>query len=304
MSTLNNEYDFTVTQCTLFGQNFHENYIIQTNEGINYFVRVYRPGVRKRSEILFEIHFINHLRKNGLNVSFPIPRKDASYLTEINCASGKTGAVVFSFASGNFPDPTEEVSYLYGQFIGTFQNAAEGFESNARSFEFDLHHTVDLPLQIIRPFLTYRQTDLKYLEELALVMKEKITKLPIQYLWKGTCHGDLHFMNVYINKNQFTLFDLDCCANGFLAFDLGTIRWDFAFEDDLWALFLKGYNEVRKLNDVEWQAVPLFATVRNFWAIGHNLTYKDVYEVKEYDDEYWNINMRHIKKWVDKNKYL
>jgi len=305
LSTLNNEYDYTFTHCTLLGQNFHDNYIVQTDERINYFIRVYKSGVRKRSEILFELDFINHLRKKGLSVSFPIPRKDASYVTEINSELGKKDAVMFSFASGGFPDPTQEVSYLYGRFIASFQNAAEGFESKyARSFEFNLLHTVDLSLEITRPFLTYRDSDLKYLEKLALMMKDKITKLPFDDLRKGTCHGDLHFMNVYIDKNRFTLFDLDCCANGFLAFDLGTIRWEFAFEDDLWALFLKGYTKIRELNDVERQAIPLFSTVRNIWAIAHNLTYRDIFKVKEFDDEYWDNNMKLIKKWANNNGYL
>ncbi|WP_167527127.1 phosphotransferase [Paenibacillus cellulositrophicus] len=110
-----------------------------------------------------------------------------------------------------------------------------------------MFHIIDRPLEIIRSFLSYRSDDLKYLEHLALVMRDKITKLPVHHLHKGTCHGDLHLMNVYIDNNKFTISDFDCCANGFLAYDLGSVRWDFAFEDGLWKAFLKGYTEVREL---------------------------------------------------------
>ncbi|WP_163880767.1 phosphotransferase enzyme family protein [Paenibacillus favisporus] len=305
VSILMDDYDILVTQCTFSGHNFHDNYVIQTNEGKAYFIRVYRNGIRNQNEILFELEFINFLKKRGLNVSFPIPRNDGLYITEITCPSGIAEFVVFSFALGNFPDPTKEVSYLYGQFIATFQKAATGFEAkHQRTFDLDLYHIIDRPLEIIRSFLSYRSDDLKYLEHLALVIRDKITKLPVHHLHKGTCHGDLHLMNVYIDNNKFTIFDFDCCANGFLAYDLGSVRWDFAFEDELWKAFLKGYTEVRELNKIELQAIPLLATVRSLWMIGHNLTYREIYNVGECDDDFWDNNIKFIKMWVLKNNYF
>lgn len=305
MTALKNHYPFTITDCTLFGHYFHDNYVINTNKG-EYFVRVYKEGVRDRSEILFEIDFINHLQRNDFSISFPIPRKDKRFITELNTSKGKRYIVIFSFALGKFPEATGDVSYLFGKFIAEFQSISKSFVTNyERSYKFDLEEVIDKPLEIMRPFLQYRTEDLDYLEELAVVMKSRIKSLPIHNLSKGPVHGDLHFMNLYINNNnEFTLFDFDCCAIGLQIFDLGTIRWDFAFLDDLWEMFLKGYSELKELSDVEIKAIPLFATVRSYWAIGHNLTYKNRFELKEFDDDYWDDNIKFIKKWVVKNSYM
>ena len=63
ISILMDDYAILVTQCTFSGHNFHDNYVIQTNEGKAYFIRVYRNGIRNQNEILFELEFINFLKK-------------------------------------------------------------------------------------------------------------------------------------------------------------------------------------------------------------------------------------------------
>lgn len=304
-SALNSKYEFTILDCTLLGRNFHDNYILKTNKG-QFFVRVYKPGVRKLTEILFELDLINHLKNKGISVSFPIPRKDNSFITQVNTALGIRQIVVFSFASGEYPEPSDESVYLYGKFIGMLQNATKDFETNHHRFTiFDMEQITNHSLKLIKEFLKYRISDLNYLEELAIVMKNKINSLSLQNLSIGPCHGDLHFMNVHISNNQnYTLFDFDCCANGFQVYDLGTIRWEFAFCDDLWEMFLNGYTEVRNLNKDELEAIPLFATLRNFWVIGHNLDHREIFGVKQCDDEYWDENLKFIKRWVQKNNYM
>lgn len=294
-------YDFEIIDCKFNGKSFHDNYFITTNKG-NYFLRIYKPNIRSVRDILYELDFLNFLYSQGLNVSYPILKKDGTIVTEIIKEELNRVMVLFSFAAGNYPNPTEETSHLYGKYMASFHNIAEKFTSiHERSYKFDIDYIINQSLEIIRPALSYRPEDLNYFENLSEIMKKKINHLPLAELTWASCHGDLHFMNLYIDKKDITLFDFDCCAPGYLAYDLGTIRWEFAFTDDLWTLFLDGYTKVREVNNTELSAIPMFATIRNLWVISHNIKYSDIYEV---NDEFWDINMYHIQKWNKKNNYM
>ncbi len=47
----------------------------------SFFYRVYRAGLRSRSDIEFELELLRHLQREGIPVSVPIPKTDGSYIT-------------------------------------------------------------------------------------------------------------------------------------------------------------------------------------------------------------------------------
>ena len=79
-------------------------------------------------------------------------------------------------------------------------------------------------------------------------------------------HADLHFGNVLVQGDSWTLLDFDECGFGFTAFDLGTIRFHVLARKqvDGWHAFLRGYGEpLPSAADIR-----LGATMRTFYTAG------------------------------------
>ena len=132
--------------------------------------------------------------------------------------------------------------------------------SAQRRFSLDVAHLLETPLKAMQPCLAYRIDDWQYVQKLA-DLRCSLTALPIDALEQGFCHGDMHGGNAHFtDDNIVTCFDFDCCGWGWRTYDVAVFRWGANCERkkrNNGTRFCGDIDE-RHLNEVDWQAVPLF----------------------------------------------
>ena len=258
-------------KCHFWTRGVNDTYLVQTPEE-RYILRLYRTGWRTQSDILYEIEVLLHLGSQGIPVSLPIARTDGSFVHTIQAPEGPRQLVLFTYAPGaplNRHDATD--SYYHGKALAAIHNATDAFSSTHTRAALDLTYLIDQPLQAIEPWYTGSSSDWSYLLDLAERLRARVQHFSTQGLDWGICHGDCHMLNDYIDDNHtVTFFDFDCCATGWRAYDLATIRWSEGFyhmdpEDTLWHAFLKGYTQLRHLAEADLASIPAFVVLREIW---------------------------------------
>lgn len=199
-------------------------------------------------------------------------QRDGGFVSTLQAPEGPRQVVLFTYAPGVELDRhAARDSYLHGRVIGAMHNAASGFTSARQRAPLDLSLLVDQSLQTIQPLYTGPASDWAYLMDLVERLRARIQQFAAQGLDWGACHGDSHMLNEHMDEDgTITLFDFDCCAPGWRAYDLAVVRWCEGFYnmdpgDTLWQSFLKGYAEVRPLAEVDLASIPAFVALREIW---------------------------------------
>ena len=253
-----------------FGLN--DTYLVKTRTPEKFILRIYRHGWRSGSDVAYELDVLLHLHQQGVLVSVPIPQKDGQLLRELLAPEGVRFIVLFSFAPGQQINYDDLQASVYGRAVAQTHNAMQDFSSPHQRFGLDLEHLLETPLRVVRPFLEHRPTDLEYLNLLAEKIRSHLEQLPLDQLERGFCHGDFHGANAFIDADsKITLFDFDCGGVGWRAYDLAVFAWDCRLhgkELGAWLAFLRGYNELRNVAELDLKAIPLFIGMRQIWLMG------------------------------------
>jgi Ser/Thr protein kinase RdoA (MazF antagonist) len=264
-----------IVNCRLYSVGVNDTYRIDTAANGAYFLRVYRAGLRSRSDIGYELDLLKHLHRHGVSVARPLPRRDGTYFCELVAPEGRRYTVLFIEAEGHEPsydqDP-EGMAHRYGRAVAGIHNALEDFSSPHARFGSDLDHLIDTPLRNIEPFLAHRPDDWAYLRHFAETVRRRIVGLPATALEQGACHGDLQGFHAHISPDgTLTFYDFDFCGFGYRAYDLAVFRWSARLSEQeqvWWPPYLRGYRERRPVNDLDIEAVPLFICARHIWHMG------------------------------------
>lgn len=261
-------------RCGLFHHGMNDTYTVDTPSP-RYVLRVSRCGWRSVPEIQSELDVLLHLDAHGTSVSAPVRKQDGGFLTTLPAPEGPRHCVLFHRAPGgrlDFEPDEVGVSLLFGRKAAELHGAMDSFRPVLAREKLDLEYLLDGPLRAIRPILAIRPGDLERLEGWAGKLRREAGRLPLQDLESGLCHGDLHGGNAHIDENQrLTLFDFDCCGLGWRAHDLAVYRWSALVdrkEDEQWPAFLKGYQQVRRIRDLDLRAIPFFVALRFYWLLG------------------------------------
>jgi Ser/Thr protein kinase RdoA (MazF antagonist) len=264
-----------IAACQFFTGGFNDTYRVKTVQGSTYYLRLYRKDWRTLPDILYELDVLNHLRSKGFRTARPMPCRNGFFYHEISAPEGTRYAALFSEAPGkeiSYDRETAEMSYHYGQAVAQLHNAMDDFASPHQRFHIDLELLIDSPLRNIAPFLAHRPDDWSYLQRFAANLRQRIVDLPIEALEQGFCHGDLQGYHAYVDDDStLTFFDFDCGGRGYRAYDLAVFRWCSRLEkqeEHRWEPYLRGYRELRPLNELDIQAVPLFVGARYLWHMG------------------------------------
>jgi len=257
----------------LYQTGFNDTYVAEADDGTTYYARVYRHGWRTREDALCELDALDHLRRKGIAVAYPLPREDGGFLFEIDAPEGMRGAALFVEAKGRMleygkePGPTARV---YGAAVAAMHNAWDDFSSDHERFRLDLGTLIDRPLERAEPLLVHRSEDLAYLKRFAAAVRTRIAEAP-DLEW-AFCHGDLQGFHAHQDEDgTLTFYDFDCGGFGYRAYDLAVFRWSARFDDQeaaWWEPFLEAYRERRAIADADVEAVPLFVCARHFWHMG------------------------------------
>jgi len=159
------------------------------------------------------------------------------------------------------------------------------------------------PLGLIKQYLVHRIDDYTFLCDAAEVLSNYVLEnFNNEKPYFGFCHGDIHSGNVFFQDNEPKIFDFDCMGYGWRAYEICVFLWNEMRKDekyiegDAWKGFLRGYNSVRQLIDIELASIFDFSALRQLWMMG---IHADVMERNAgccwYNDEYFDSEISTLR---------
>ncbi|GAB3061045.1 phosphotransferase [Virgibacillus ainsalahensis] len=288
-----------ITRCSFLTRGLNDTYIITTPRK-NYIFRVYRNGWRNKEAIQFELDALLYLNKSSFPASKPIVKDDGTYVCDIHAPEGLRYGVLFTFSEGERPVINSENSKLIGASLSKLHNLTADFHSvHDRGFELNLDHILDKPLESIAPVIHHffgREIEGDIIE----IAENVKTELNNKELEVGFCHGDFHNRNMHIHNGKLEVFDFDCSAIGYRAYDVAVTWWNLLTnygqqEEEHWDAFLNGYRMHRRLAKDDADSLPLFITARRFWLLGMMLQNEDVWGTNWIDKQYLELFILQVK---------
>jgi Ser/Thr protein kinase RdoA (MazF antagonist) len=264
-----------IAECRLYSTGFNDTYRIRLQNGSLNYLRVYRSKWRIEADVACELEALDHLRRQGVPVAYPLPRRDGSLYRVVDAPEGRRHAAVFALAPGiepNYDENAEQKAYDYGQAVAALHSALDDFHSTHTRFRLDLEHLIGKPLRMVAPFLAWQPDLWDELQNIASRVRSHIEALPESELEQGFCHGDLQGYHHRIAPDgTMTFFDFDCGGFGYRAYDLAVFRWCARLSDkvEIWfPPYLEGYRSRRALSPLDEKAIPLFVACRYIWHMG------------------------------------
>jgi len=264
-----------------------------------YSLRVYRYALRERDEIDFEMAAISYLYEKGVNVAYPIVKKNGDYVTKIEAPEGVRYVIITAHANGEhlrFKESDQVVRF--GKSAATLHKLSDGFSTPHQRPDMDIDYLLDNSLHIIRPYFDKSPDVWNILEKAATKIRSCVSAESRNKLDTGFCHGDFHGGNVREADDVMTHFDFDCCGMGLRIYDLATFKWSARQRDkhdEQWPAFLKGYQSVRPIGEVDLALVDMFVFIRHIWLMSLHMSNADHFGHRLTSKEYIDHQMNFLK---------
>jgi Ser/Thr protein kinase RdoA (MazF antagonist) len=286
-------------KCEFWFRGINDSYKISTQK-TNYILRVYRKNWRTLPEINFEIDALNFVHRKGANVSYPIKRIDEEYITKINTPEGTRYAIVTAFAEGEeLTYETAQDAFLYGTKVAQFHTFSEGFKTDHKRFELDTTHLLLEPIKEIKPFLSNRLDDWKFVKDFGENLQQTVENVNLENTDYGLCHGDFHNGNGHKLSNDITFFDFDCCGIGYRSYDIAVFRWGARLqekENERWEAFIEGYKTKRSVSNSDLKLTNAFIAIRTVWLMGLHMGNANDFGKGWINNQYLDRQLKFLKK--------
>lgn len=286
-----------VTTCKMLSRGLNDTYVVTTGDCDDFIVRVYRAAWRTRTEVYYELEVLDFLSQHSVTVSAPIRAVNGDFACEILAPEGLRYVTLFTYAEGKRPRLDAHISYEYGKTVAQIHNLTDGFVTSQTRTELDFRYLLTDPLQIFTPTMKECGGDVSYVESWTRAIRERFSNQTMDY---GFCHGDLHDWNAHWNGNKLTIFDFDCCGQGYRAYDLAVFLWNLKTnykgqEPENWASFIDGYRALRPLADTQLQDIPWFVAARRIWLAGLYLSNEDVWGTSIINEGFFRSFVHQLK---------
>lgn len=258
----------------------NEHYLIQAGD-TKYVARVYQLGEhlqRQESDYLYELDWLSFLKEKDQPVSYPIARRNGSYLGRVEAPEGHRYYALFSFAAGRpMVADDEDQLFALGNRMAQLHLASNDYRPAHERQAMGLKFLVDEPVARLKEFWTNENdTKREILLTSAEEARERIEALlrneeETEDSW-GPIGGDFHPYSTHFNRaNEPTFFGFDLCGYGWRAYDIAVflLNADLMRQPtDLSEAFFAGYYSARPLSRNEHEAVAPFLTIRRVWLTG------------------------------------
>ncbi len=292
-------YDLlTPLGCQFYVLGLHDNYLVDTEQG-KYILRIYRNDWRSEEEILFELDLLDYLQKKNTGIAGPLCTAGKELHFSVETPEGVRLAALFNFADGRAPCTELSVreSELLGKVVANIHLAGTGFASQYHRPKLDISYLVDEQLELLDSYID--SDGMRYLESVQKKIHDQIPGLTDTPGVFGICTGDVNPSNFHINEEEkITLFDFDQCGFGYRAFEIGKFfssiytRKD---RDELAQAFLSGYQDLRRLDQAELQALPYFEIASVIWVMGIHASNADRIGQKYLGGPFWERRLEVVK---------
>ena len=297
-----------IERCLFWNRGLSDIYLIETAAS-SYILKVSHHHWRSRSDIQFELEFLDFLHQQDIPVAHPLKTKDGQLLVAIDAVEGDRYAALFPYALGEVPqgDLSTEQSGIMGKTLGKIHHAALDFECATSRQCLDLKYLLDDSLAVIDPYLQNRE-DLGYVENAIAKIKYRLSCLEqTSPLW-SVCWGDPHSGNVHFTKdNQITLFDFDQCGYGWRIFDIAKflqVSLSAGINCKVREAFLTGYQEFQKLTDIETSSLQALTQMAHIWVWAISINASVIHNWSRLDDFYTKRRLHQLKRLCSKDWQL
>jgi len=210
-----------------------------------YVLRVYPQNKKSDADVLLELDFMSHLRKNGLPLPAIIPSSDNQPLVICEFSNKKWQSILMEHAQGTHlkaytPALLDSMAILQARM----HNIGEQYAKT---------HNIPSGRSALRE--TYVTTGDSYFQDFLKRVSSFVVELN-DSLPTGLSHFDYDIDNLLAKNNRITaILDFGDIACMPLVVCLGYTLWDILFEEggslDLVVRYLQKYQEVRQLNQSE-----------------------------------------------------
>ncbi|MGG0303099.1 phosphotransferase [Bacillus albus] len=274
----------SLTKVSLLHGGENQTYIFESDKN-KFVVRQYREGRYTTEQIEAEIHWLIALQKQML-VPEVVVNKNGEWITSVMKGVGRFQYfVVFRFISGSeIIEPKDKDYEKLGSLMRMFHEKTNevlkrvpqtwrGYERPIYSEQKIIHE----PLQRLlnTSFLSHAD------KCKCMRIAEKILELAnsTQLGEKQFVHGDMHFGNILVDKEEWYLLDFDECGFGYKEFDIGVSRLHLIASgqlEDAWGNFMMGYGE-----NISEAAIRLGTASRIFYMAGKIPLRLDIEPIKK-----------------------
>ena len=242
-------------------------------------LRLHRPGYMSRRAISSELWWMQSLASQGFPCPVPIPLPDGSLVRKVGdrMATMVTWVEGTAIGEGGAPLPgaLADQSRLMMQIGGLMAQMhrlsdgmvlPEGFERPAWDMDGFLGHHPTWGRFWENPCLTDR--DRALVNEGRIIARHALSRDVPDI---GLIHADLLRENVFTGPQGLTFIDFDDAGIGYRLYDITTTLTQ-SLEDpelpDLAQALLRGYDDVRRLSDLDLSLMPVASLLRSMAALG------------------------------------
>lgn len=299
-------YGFENATCKLLRTGMNHLYLVATGTE-QYVFRVYTVNWRTTLDIAEELRLLDHLKSNGISVSYPIADVNGSYVQELEAPEGLRYGVLFSFAPGK-KDPrfSAEVSRLIGITMARLHNITEGFQLQRVTYNEEI--LLDRSFEMTSDFFGTGSTEMEFVKGVTELLRSEYCNADVTQLPDGAVHLDIWFDNLHLDGNDITLFDFDFCGNGRLVHDVAYFIYQLCFTNPVEAdyiakrdAFLEGYTSVRQLTAEEIRMIPYTALGVIVFFLGIQCNRFDTWSNIFLNEDHLKRFIMTMKKWMTVN---
>lgn len=298
-----------IERCLFWNRGLSDIYLVETASK-SYILKVSHHHWRSKTDIQFELEFLDFLHQQDIPVANPLKTTDGELLVTIRAVEGDRYAALFTYAPGEVPkgDLNTEQSAIMGNILGKIHRVALRFHSTTPRQPLDLKYLLDDSLEVIRPYLCQSDKDLLYLEETIAKIRQQVSCLEQKSPLWSVCWGDPHSGNVHFTvDNQITLFDFDQCGYGWRIFDLAKflqVSLSAGIKCKVRDAFFVGYQQVQKLTDSELSSLQALTQMAHIWAWAISINATAIHNWSRLDDFYTKKHLHQLKRLSSKEWQL
>ncbi|WP_019504109.1 homoserine kinase [Pleurocapsa sp. PCC 7319] len=298
-----------IDRCLFWNRGLSDIYLIET-AAQSYILKVSHHHWRSKSDIQFELEFLDFLFQHHIPVANPLKTKDGKLFVTINAVEGDRYGALFRFAPGEVPlgDLSIDQSNILGQTLGRIHQTSLKFNSQTPRQPLNFKHLLDDSLEVISPCLSDINKDLSYLTNTIAKIKQQLSCLEQTAPFWSVCWGDPHSGNVHFTAdNQITLFDFDQCGYGWRIFDIAKflqVSLGAGMNRKVRDAFFAGYQTIQKLTDSETESLQAATQMAHIWAWAISINAAAIHNWSRLDNCYCSKRLQQLKRLSSKEWQL
>ena len=292
------DYDLAVKSVKFLAD--HTNTLFQVNcvDGARYALRIYSDGETTLKENRAEMFWLNALkRETDLKITEPIARKDGTYLTVINLPGVPPDqrCAVFSWVPGQALEETAgamntENYFKYGEALAKLHNHSESLnplpaDISPKKWDKVFYYASEPIVYNDAAYAhLYTAEQIALLDEVIAIADPLLMGMFRDPAGQQLLHGDLHYWNVHVYKNELYLIDFEDLNLGYDVQDVAITFYygrDLENKPALEAAFKEGYSSLRRWpveSDKQLQTLIAARMVMFTNYVGHMLDEADARE--------------------------